>query len=112
MKNWEDEMDNNYSLHNYTETLVDGGIKHLWSKTEGICKCERCFYDTKALALNHLPAKYVLTISGEAYAKVDGMMNQSQVDVMSAVTKASLIVTQSYSHPGDEIILTNPEKWD
>lgn len=105
-------MDNNYSIHNYTETLVDSGVKNLWRRTDGICKCERCFFDTKALALNSLPSKYVLTISGEAYAKIDGMMNQNQVDIMSAVTKASLIVNQKYSHPLDEVILHNPKEWD
>ena len=105
-------MDNNYSIHNYTETLVDGGVKSLWKRTDGICKCERCFFDTKALALNNLPSKYVLTISGEAYAKVDGMMNQNQVDIMAVVTKASLVVNQKYSHPLNEGILHNPEKWE
>lgn len=105
-------MGKNYSIHNYMEILVDGRIKHLWKKTEGICKCERCFYDTKALSLNHLPAKYVLTMSGEVCAKVDSMMNQSQVDIMSAVTKASLIVTENYSHLEEEIVLKNPEIWE
>lgn len=70
------------------------------------------FFDTKALALNNLPSKYVLTISGEAYAKVDGMMNQNQVDIMAVVTKASLVVNQKYSHPLNEVILHNPEKWE
>ena len=62
--------------------------------------------DTKALALNDLPAKYVVTNSGEMYAKVDGMTNQNQVDVMAAITKSSVIVSKSYSHSSDEIILT------
>lgn len=105
-------MDEGYYLKNYTEVLVDGGIKHLWKKTEDICKCKRCFYDTKALALNQLPPKYIVTISGEIYAKVDGMLNQNQVDVMSAITKASLIVSGNYSHSSDEIVLTNPIEWD
>ena len=41
----------------------------------------------------------------------DGMTNQHQVDVMAAITKASVIVSKSYSHSSDEIILTNPEEW-
>ena len=51
-------------------------------------------------------------MSGEVYAKVDSMMNQSQVDIMSAVTKASLIVTENYSHLEEEIVLKNPEIWE
>lgn len=105
-------MDGQYYLKNYTEILVDDGIKLLWRKTNDICKCERCFYDTKALALNHLSPKYVVTNSGEIHAKVAGMQNQNQVDVMSAITKASLIVSDNYSHSTDEIIRTNPEEWD
>ena len=27
------------------------------------------------------------------------------------ITKASVIVSKSYSHSSDEIILTNPEEW-
>ena len=106
-----DAMDEQFELKNYREILVDDGIKKLWKKTDNICKCKRCFYDTKALALNDLPAKYVVTNSGEMYAKVDGMRNQNQVDVMAAITKASVIVSKSYSHSSDEIILTNPEEW-
>ena len=45
------------------------------------------------------------------YAKVDGIRNQNQVDVMVAITKASVIVSKSDSHSSDEIILTNPEEW-
>ena len=45
------------------------------------------------------------------YAKVDGMRNQNQVDVMAVITKAIVIVSKSYSHSSDEIVLTNPEEW-
>lgn len=105
-------MANQYTIFNYTEVLVETGIKNLWRKTEDICKCERCFFDTMALALNRLPSKYVCTTSGEAYAKIDGMMNQNQVDVMSAVTKASLIVNGNYSHPIEEVNYNTPEGWE
>lgn len=96
-------MTDNYYLKNYTEVLVDDNLKKLWEATEDICKCRRCYYDTKALALNQLAPKYVVTNRGEVYAKIDSLINQKQVDVMAAIMRASQIVNENYSHSQKEV---------
>lgn len=97
-------MENAFYLKNYSEILVEDAIKKLWNEMDTICKCQRCYYDTMALSLNQLPAKYVVTQTGEVYAKANHFMNQAQVDVMSEVMKASLKVNENYSHPLNEVV--------
>lgn len=92
------------NLRNYTEVLVEVALRKIWDDTDNICKCTRCYYDTMALSLNQLPSKYVVTQSGEVYTKINNFINQTQVDVMSAVTKASMKVNENYSHPLDEVV--------
>lgn len=94
-------------MKNYTKVLVADAIQKVWNETEDICKCKRCYYYTMALSLNHLPAKYVVTQSGEAYAKIDSLITQKIVDVMTAVVKASAVVNGNYSHSAEEIVTTN-----
>lgn len=97
-------MAEEFKLKNYTEVLVEVALKNMWEETDDICKCTRCYYDTVALSLNDLPPKYVVTHSGEVYAKINNFINQTQVDVMAAVTKASMKVNENYSHPLDEVV--------
>ena len=44
---------------NYMEDAVEATLDEIleWKDT---CRCERCRSDVKALALNHLPPKYVV----------------------------------------------------
>ena len=97
-------MTEELNLRNYTEILVETALRKMWNETDNICKCTRCYYDTMALALNHLPSKYVVTQSGEVYAKINNFINQTQVDVMYAVMKASMKVNENYSHPLEEVV--------
>ncbi len=63
-----------------------------------LCKCEKCRLDTAAIALNHLPPKYVVTEKGEIYSKVNILMQQFEVDVISAITRAAEIVKKNPKH--------------
>lgn len=96
-------MEDKYYLKNYTEVLVADAIKKVWADMDNICKCDRCYYDTLALSLNHLPSKYVVTPVGEVYTKANHLFSQTQVDVMSEVMKASMKVNQNYSHSLEEV---------
>ena len=54
--------------------------------------------DIKAIALNALPQKYVVTRKGELYAKVNTLQNQFEVDIIAAITRASVIVGRNPRH--------------
>ncbi|HYE84213.1 MAG TPA: late competence development ComFB family protein [Clostridia bacterium] len=86
-----------YRLKNYMEELVvkksDDILKLL-----NICKCEKCRLDIMALALNELPAKYVVTDKGELYTKVRELEQQFEVDVETAIVKAAIFVGKNPKH--------------
>ncbi|MFZ7133757.1 MAG: late competence development ComFB family protein [Eubacteriales bacterium] len=88
------------SLHlkNFTEILVDEAITKIWRDLDDICKCEKCYYDTKAIALNNLPPKYTVTGRGELYTKLNTFRNQVHVDMIKEVMNAILIVSKNCSH--------------
>ncbi len=62
------------------------------------CRCERCIADMIALALNSLPAKYVVTEKGAMISKVVASLPQNQVDVLAAVVAASKVVEKHPRH--------------
>lgn len=84
-------------MKNYMEDcvadLIDSVLKDI-----NACRCEKCKYDIMAIALNSLPPKYVVTKKGQLYTKLTALQNQSDVDVISAITKASVIVSKSPRH--------------
>jgi len=63
-----------------------------------LCVCDQCKMDIKAIALNKLPPKYIVTRKGELYAKINTLQNQFEVDIISALTQASGIVGRNPRH--------------
>lgn len=63
-----------------------------------ICKCEKCRMDIMAISLNDLPAKYVVTETGELYTKVRELEQQFEVNVETAIIKAAIFVTKNPQH--------------
>ncbi len=57
-----------------------------------------------ALSLNHLPSKYVVANAGEVYAKANHLFKQTQVDILSEVTRANMEVNANHFHPPDEVV--------
>lgn len=87
-------------LYNMMEKLVLEEIEKVLNKGEyNGCTCERCKADMMALALNKLPAKYVVTEQGEIISKIVATLPQNQVDLLSAVIEASELVKRSPRHP-------------
>lgn len=82
---------------NYMETLVYEMLDEVISETE-VCKCNHCRMDIAAIALNSLSPKYVVTNSGKLYTKINMLQQQFEVDVLSAVTRASIIVKNNPRH--------------
>jgi len=88
-------------LRNYMEEVVDRTIGEILAPRDDICKCERCILDIKALALNNLPPKYVVTDIGYVYTKVNELESQFKADITVAVTNAMKIIRKNPRH-GEE----------
>ncbi len=51
------------------------------------CKCDKCKKDMYAYALNQLPAKYVTSVEGEAFTKLEMLTPTSRVKLIAIITK-------------------------
>lgn len=86
-------------LKNYMEEIVDMMLDNI-IKDLDVCKCSQCRDDIRAITLNMLPTKYVVTRQGEAYSKTNLLIQQFEVDVISSVTKSAQIVKDAPRHEG------------
>ena len=84
-------------MKNYMEDIVDDLTLPIL-KSMGSCVCDRCLCDIKAITLNALPAKYVVTKSGKFYAKLESLQNQFEVDIITEITKSAAIVKKFPRH--------------
>jgi len=66
------------------------------------CKCSHCLNDIAALALNILKPQYVSTSKGEVYGKSRMLQLQYEIDVTTAIMKASTVVKKSPHHAEGE----------
>ena len=90
-------------MNNYMEEIVQDMIGDILKDIK-MCSCERCQIDVAAKALNDLPPQYIVTRKGEVYSKVNNLRAQFEVDVISAITKAAILVKRNPNHdsPRDE----------
>ncbi|MGB9679460.1 MAG: late competence development ComFB family protein [Thermoanaerobacteraceae bacterium] len=84
-------------LKNYMEDAVDEMLDKVL-KDMDVCKCDRCRMDIKALALNNLPPKYVVTEQGELFVKTNELVRQFEVDIIKAITMAAIKVNNNRRH--------------
>jgi competence protein ComFB len=85
-------------LHNNMEDLVLRYAETSMNRMGSICKCEKCRKDVAAIALNNLPAKYIVTEKGDMYTRLKEMEMQYIADVVREVTKAIDIVAKNPMH--------------
>ena len=64
----------------------------------GLCDCPRCLEDVKALALNHLPPKYVVMSQGEMIPKLTFYEGQFSSDITAQLLQACKSVMQRPHH--------------
>ncbi len=83
---------------NYMEEAVDTTLEEILAKKDDVCKCDRCKLDIKALALNHLPPKYVVTDIGYVYTKANELAAQFKTDITVAITNALKTVSKNPRH--------------
>ncbi|HPU40970.1 MAG TPA: late competence development ComFB family protein [Acetivibrio clariflavus] len=84
-------------IKNYMEEIVFSSIKEVLDDIK-VCSCDKCILDIAAIALNELPPKYIVTEKGELYSKVDSLRQQFEVDVISAIAKAAVLVKRNSRH--------------
>jgi len=87
-----------YKLKNYTEDMVEASLDEILQKDNEVCRCEKCRMDIKALALNSLPSRYVVTEIGEVLKKAENFYRQSEVDIMAAILDAVEKVKEKPQH--------------
>jgi competence protein ComFB len=63
-----------------------------------VCLCDRCQLDIIALALNRLPARYVVTDQGNVFVKALYAERQLISDVIRELSKAALVVQANPNH--------------
>jgi competence protein ComFB len=84
-------------IKNYMEEIVFHCLDEVL-KDINMCKCDICMMDIAAKALNDLPPQYIATKKGEVYSKINNLKIQFEVDVISAITKAAVLVKRYPRH--------------
>ncbi|MCI9118770.1 MAG: late competence development ComFB family protein [Flavonifractor sp.] len=69
-----------------------------YAKMFGVCTCTQCMNDIKALALNHLPSKYVVMDEGERIPKLTFYEGQYSSDITAQLLKACEQVNRRPHH--------------
>lgn len=86
-----------HSMKNYMEEIVWSSMDDILEDIN-VCNCDRCKIDIAAKALNDLPPQYIVTKKGEIYSKINNLKAQFEVDVISAITKAAILVKRNPNH--------------
>jgi competence protein ComFB len=84
-------------IKNYMEEIVFSLIKEVLDDIN-VCTCDKCILDIAAIALNELPSRYIVSEKGELYSKINSLRQQFEVDVISAIAKAAVLVKRNPRH--------------
>ncbi|MBP0965700.1 MAG: late competence development ComFB family protein [Oscillospiraceae bacterium] len=85
------------ALINVTEQIVEKRMQEILP-TIDCCKCEKCYLDMMAIALNYLKPQYVNTEKGQLIKLAENTSIQKTVDIDIACVKAIDIVSRSPQH--------------
>ncbi|MGM0606871.1 MAG: late competence development ComFB family protein [Candidatus Muiribacteriota bacterium] len=77
-----------HKLKNVMEILVDEKVRELVKNDKEHSFSQKDILDIIAISLNNLPVKYVVTLEGEAYIKLEFLKLQYKVDIITQVIKA------------------------
>lgn len=64
----------------------------------GLCSCERCMEDVKALTLNHLPPKYVVLEQGDLIPRLTVYEGKFSSDITAQLLQACKLVMERPHH--------------
>ena len=93
-------MNEDFVSKNISEELIDIQLDSC-IRSSDVCNCARCRADIRALALNAMPAHYVVTHLGDAYVRLDAMSTQSQADIITIIMNAINVVKKNPRHGGE-----------
>lgn len=82
---------------NVIEQVVDSSLEDVM-RQEGCCTCERCITDARALILNQIPPKYVVTDAGMAYEECRQTAVQNRVSLYQCMLESVHKVKASPHH--------------
>lgn len=68
----------------------------------GMCQCERCKVDVKALALNNLPSKYVVMAKGEFVPRITVYEGRFSAAIIAQLLRACKLVADAPRHSKPE----------
>ncbi|WP_196594057.1 late competence development ComFB family protein [Pectinatus sottacetonis] len=88
----------NIHVKNCMESFVIEMIEKMIKSYPNACKCDQCLNDMAALALNHLPPKYVGTDIGDTYTRLDIYNKDQYAEIMQVVAQAIEIVSKNPHH--------------
>ncbi|MCK6256647.1 late competence development ComFB family protein [Fictibacillus sp. WQ 8-8] len=86
-------------VRNAMEILVEEALNYYWKQLELPCKCDLCKTDVYAITLNQLPPRYVSNENGYAYVKAQNFNDQSRINILNEIVKATGKVAVQPSHP-------------
>jgi hypothetical protein len=86
-----------YAYINIAEKAVTEKVLE-YMKRFNMCTCDRCVVDTIALALTHLPAKYIVTSREDSFALMNYYTLKYNISIISELTKACMVVSENPHH--------------
>lgn len=90
-------MNTEYQPFNMMEQVVEARLLEMMKKSK-MCTCGKCCADVRAIVLNSLPPKYVVTRVGEAMLQYELMTPQMQAIVVSELMIAIEKVCRNPRH--------------
>ena len=84
-------------LHNVMQDLCEEKVDK-YIQMFDVCTCPRCRKDVVALALNHLPAKYVVVEPCELMMRMDMYQNRYNCELTAQLMRACQIVKKTPHH--------------
>ena len=92
-------IEHKYHLKNTLEDTVISEVSAKMKNIPDVCKCEKCFYDICAIALNALPPHYTTTEQGHLMQKTNTTLNlELHGRMLIEIIKAIELVTKSPKH--------------
>lgn len=79
-------------VRNHMEYVVNKMLPQVLKMQSDVCTCPQCISDIKAIALNTLPPKYIVTEKGEVFTKANELTVQFEADVTRALVEAIEVV--------------------
>jgi competence protein ComFB len=75
-------------VYNVMEEIVERVVQEYSLQRPKFYHCQQCLADIKAIVLNQIPPKYVVSHKGEVFSRVGTMANQYMSDVYKELSLA------------------------